>query len=294
MVRCAVSTKLVDHGAVDGEGHGRVQRVGPAREGAELRAAAARSAGLWNRVPSQARTWSAPTTTRPGRRRRHGPGLGLGEPPGQGLAAARPGACRLHRALVDPGALGLDGEARRSRGARAGSRWWRRGGGAGPRARARRAAGGSGRSRGDELQAVLAVAGRGSRPPSPRSSGGSRRWSASGAWRRAGAQAAISSATALAVDVERGIVGLEAEEPVLADLHDALRAGDQPDDERLARRLERRRQRHARHQREVGGLQAAIGEVDRGRRLRGAADAHAGSRRPRPGRRAGCRRRGPA
>ncbi len=37
--------------------------------------------------------------------------------------------------------------------------------------------------------------------------------------------------------------------------------------------LDRRRQRHARHQRQVGGLEAAIGEVDRGRRLRRPADA---------------------
>ena len=38
-------------------------------------------------------------------------------------------------------------------------------------------------------------------------------------------------------------------------------------------RLQRRRRRRAVHQRDVRGLDAAIGEIDRGRRLRGAADA---------------------
>ena len=66
------------------------------------------------------------------------------------------------------------------------------------------------------------------------------------------------------------------EQPVLADLHDALGAGIKPDHQRPRQLFHLRRQRHARHQRHIAGLDAAIGEIDRGRRLRGArhADQH--------------------
>ena len=69
---------------------------------------------------------------------------------------------------------------------------------------------------------------------------------------------------------------VEAEQPVLADLHDALRTGEKPDHQRPRQLLDLRRQRHARHQRHIAGLDAAIGEIDRGRRLRRArhADQH--------------------
>ena len=76
------------------------------------------------------------------------------------------------------------------------------------------------------------------------------------------------------VDVgEIGRGGVEAEDAVLAELDDALGAGDQADDQRMLGGFEFGRQRNARHDRDVGGLDAAVGEIDRGRRLRRAADA---------------------
>src|SRR5262249_46933546 len=78
----------------------------------------------------------------------------------------------------------------------------------------------------------------------------------------------------LAIDVLIVVtVGLEAEQPVLADRHDPFRARGQSDDERLLYRLELRRDLHSGHQRDVRGLDAAVGEIDRGGRLRRARDA---------------------
>ena len=65
----------------------------------------------------------------------------------------------------------------------------------------------------------------------------------------------------------------EPKQAVLADLHDALGAGKKPDHQRPRELLHLGRQRHARHQRHVAGLDAAIGEIDRSRRFRGARDA---------------------
>ena len=85
---------------------------------------------------------------------------------------------------------------------------------------------------------------------------------------------AISSVTQVAVDIGIGeLVGLHGEHAMLADLHDAVGARDQPDDQRLSRRQQLGGQRRALHQRKVRGLDPAIGEIDRGRRLRRAAHA---------------------
>ena len=50
----------------------------------------------------------------------------------------------------------------------------------------------------------------------------------------------------------------------------------QADDQRLFQMFELMRQRNARHQRHIGGANAAVGQIDRGRRLRGTghADQH--------------------
>ena len=55
-----------------------------------------------------------------------------------------------------------------------------------------------------------------------------------------------------------------------------MRSGrrDETDDQGPARRFQDRRRRHAGDERDVGGLDAAVGEIDRGRRLGGPADAH--------------------
>src|SRR6516162_4722365 len=65
-------------------------------------------------------------------------------------------------------------------------------------------------------------------------------------------------------------MGFEPEKPVLADLHDPFRSGVKPYYQRTLERLETRRQWHAGHQRYIRGFHAAIGEVNRGRRLRSA------------------------
>ena len=70
------------------------------------------------------------------------------------------------------------------------------------------------------------------------------------------------------------LVGAQAQEAVLSDLHDALGRRHQADHQGLARAVEGDRQGHAGHDRNVGGLHAPVREVDGGRRLRGAADAH--------------------
>jgi len=61
----------------------------------------------------------------------------------------------------------------------------------------------------------------------------------------------------------------EPEEPVLANLHDPFRRGVKPDYQRMLERFETSGQGQARYQRDVGGFHSAIGEVDRGWRLRG-------------------------
>ena len=58
-----------------------------------------------------------------------------------------------------------------------------------------------------------------------------------------------------------------------ADLGNALGAGDQADDQWPGHRLELLGCRDVRHDRDIGGLDAAIGEIDAGRGLRRAADA---------------------
>src|ERR1700716_1132154 len=81
----------------------------------------------------------------------------------------------------------------------------------------------------------------------------------------------------LAVDILVVVaMRLEAEQAVLADLHDALRARRETDHQRELHPFELGRNRHAWHQRNVGGFHAAIGQIDRRRRLRGArhADQH--------------------
>src|ERR1700690_3279156 len=65
----------------------------------------------------------------------------------------------------------------------------------------------------------------------------------------------------------------QAQQPVLADLHDALGTGIEPDHQRPRQLFHRGRQRYARHQRHIAGFDAAIGEIDRGRRFRRARDA---------------------
>ena len=89
--------------------------------------------------------------------------------------------------------------------------------------------------------------------------------------------AAISAATACRSTYSSASCSArKPEQPVLADLHDPLRARGQAHHQRLRQRFELRRHRHAGHQRNVRGLDAAVGEIDRGRRLRGArhADQH--------------------
>ena len=92
----------------------------------------------------------------------------------------------------------------------------------------------------------------------------------------AGAQAArvgdlVGDLRAIDVVVEVA-VGHQAH-AVAADLGDALGARHQADDEGRVRLGQRRRQLDAGHQRQVGGLVAALGEIDAGRRLGGARDA---------------------
>ena len=79
----------------------------------------------------------------------------------------------------------------------------------------------------------------------------------------------------VAIDIEMVIpIGLEAEQPILPDLHDALGTGKQADHQGTLQCLERGGHRHAGHERYVGGLHAAIGQIDRGRRLGRAGYSH--------------------
>jgi hypothetical protein len=56
----------------------------------------------------------------------------------------------------------------------------------------------------------------------------------------------------------------------LPDLDQPFRGCVETDDQRLFQVFQLVRQRNARHQRHVRGADAAVGEIDRGRRLRGA------------------------
>ena len=70
---------------------------------------------------------------------------------------------------------------------------------------------------------------------------------------------------AIHIVVEMGMRMLD--HAVLANLRNALGACHQADDKGVAGHFELRRERHAWHQRHIGSLEAAIGEIDRGRRL---------------------------
>ena len=59
----------------------------------------------------------------------------------------------------------------------------------------------------------------------------------------------------------------QAEQAILTDLDDPLRAGYQPDHQGLAQGFKARGQRQIGKQRHVGGLHPAVGEIDRRRRL---------------------------
>src|SRR6202022_734413 len=63
--------------------------------------------------------------------------------------------------------------------------------------------------------------------------------------------------------------GAHAQEPVLPDLDQTLRGRMKADHQRFFQRLQLVRDRDARHQRNIRGADAAVGEIDRGRRFRG-------------------------
>ncbi len=75
------------------------------------------------------------------------------------------------------------------------------------------------------------------------------------------------------VDVFGLCVRVKRQQPVLADLDDPVGRGDQSDNQRVAQIREPAGQWNMRHERDVGGLVAAVGEVDARRRLRRAAHA---------------------
>ena len=70
------------------------------------------------------------------------------------------------------------------------------------------------------------------------------------------------------------MVGFEAEQAILPDLHDAFRAGVKPDHERPFELLDAPRHWDVTHQRHISGLHPAIREIDRGRGLGGSRDSH--------------------
>jgi hypothetical protein len=77
----------------------------------------------------------------------------------------------------------------------------------------------------------------------------------------------------LAIDILVLVVmHLEPEQPVLPDLHDALRTGIKPDHQWPRQLLDRRREGDPGHQRHIAGLHAPVCEIDRCRCLRGARD----------------------
>ncbi len=66
---------------------------------------------------------------------------------------------------------------------------------------------------------------------------------------------------------------MQRKKPVLPDLHKAIGTGGESDDQGAFGRFEIRRQRGARHDRNIRRLDAAVRQIDAGRRLRSAADA---------------------
>ena len=256
------------------EQHGAVARRAPAPNAARASAraapaaaarAAARSAGLEKRVSPSASVWSAPSTSRPGMRRGDALRLGAGQQPRRGERIVGR-ALRFHRALVDVRRPYLQPQTRAAQDFRAHLAFRRehQRPAVEPKRQCFRLAGWRRRSVSNRITAaavssierrVTSIDGQLFLAQSRRENGdllGHRRL----------------------VDVlVVGVVRLQAEQAVLADLHDALRAGIKPDHQRPRQLLDLRRQRHARHQRHVAGLDAAIGKIDRGRRLRGARDA---------------------
>ncbi len=77
----------------------------------------------------------------------------------------------------------------------------------------------------------------------------------------------------VAIDIVLEMAVRLLDDAVLANLRDAVGRRDETDDEGPGRLLELRRKRHAGHERHVRRLEPPVGEVDRGRRLRRAADA---------------------
>ena len=69
------------------------------------------------------------------------------------------------------------------------------------------------------------------------------------------------------------MICIERQQPVLSYLDNAFGRSQQADDQRIAQAFNRHRQRHIRHKRDIGRLEAAVGKVDAGRRFRRAADA---------------------
>ncbi len=134
MVRCAVSTKL----STTAPSTARARPHAARGSGPRGRRSARRRRGEIRRLVEQgavaSRTWSAPTTTRPGRRAATAPALASAR--GRARASGgRPAQSASTARSSTPG-LSVSTQGPRSRGARAAWHWWRRGGGAGPRARA--------------------------------------------------------------------------------------------------------------------------------------------------------------
>src|SRR5579863_4844389 len=76
-----------------------------------------------------------------------------------------------------------------------------------------------------------------------------------------------------AIDIFGLRIGVERQQAVLPDLYDSIRGRDQADNQRPAEMIEGAWQWDVRHEWDVGGLIAAIGQIDAGRGLRGPADA---------------------
>src|SRR6266513_3817905 len=84
------------------------------------------------------------------------------------------------------------------------------------------------------------------------------------------ARLAYLGAHRLDIRVVGVLVVIEHAEPVAAQMDEPFGIVCQPDNQRLLRTAELRRERDARHKRDVRRLDAAIGEIETGRRLRGA------------------------
>ncbi len=213
------------------------------RSAASCSRAPARSAALENRRSPSASVWSAPSTMRPG--------MLAPPPPWPSPAPAAPPprpdpstpARASTRALVDIGGHDLDRQCRRLPAARAAPRFSRQAPADSRRATAacHQLAGCRRRSASSAITAaavssierrVTSMIGQLCLPHSLRAD-------------------AISSATACrSIYWSASCSRVQAQQPVLADLHDALRARGQPDHQRLRQRFELRRHRHARHQRD--------------------------------------------